>query len=262
MKITFLGVGSAFTTRDYYQSNMLVRAENGAGLLLDCGSDIRFMLAEAGLDAAGPGSALDAVYISHCHADHIGGLEFLAFSTYFGGERRALKLFAQSDLLGKLWNESLQGGLGRIQGRPAMQLADYFHCRPLPVNGRFDWQGIGCQMAAMPHLANGAEVVYSHGLLLGEKGRGQFDAFISTDARFCPDAICRLAGKAELIFHDCETTPFKSGVHAHFDELCTLPAAVRSKIWLYHHHPDPPQDPQAHGFRGFVRKGQEFSFSR
>ena len=44
MKLTFLGVGSAFTLQ-YYQSNMLVDVPEGK-LLIDCGSDARHSLAE------------------------------------------------------------------------------------------------------------------------------------------------------------------------------------------------------------------------
>jgi len=34
MKIKFIGVGSAFTTQDYYQSNMLITARSGKDLLV------------------------------------------------------------------------------------------------------------------------------------------------------------------------------------------------------------------------------------
>ncbi|MDM8523453.1 hypothetical protein QUF80_08790 [Desulfococcaceae bacterium HSG8] len=47
MKIKFLGVGSAFTTPEYYQSNMPVTSRSGKQLLVDCGGDIRFSLGES-----------------------------------------------------------------------------------------------------------------------------------------------------------------------------------------------------------------------
>ncbi|MBP7635020.1 hypothetical protein KBA41_12695 [Candidatus Ozemobacteraceae bacterium] len=37
-----IGVGSAFTTREYYQSNLLVIAEAGKKLLIDCASQAQF----------------------------------------------------------------------------------------------------------------------------------------------------------------------------------------------------------------------------
>ena len=91
MKLTFLGVGSHSATQQLYHSNMLLTADSGAGLLIDCGGDIRFSLAEQGIQAKELGRALDAVYISHLHSDHIGGLEWLAFTCYFGAPRRRLR---------------------------------------------------------------------------------------------------------------------------------------------------------------------------
>ena len=83
MSIAFLGVGSAFTSAKDYQSNLLITAQSGKKMLIDCGSDARFSLAEWGLENNIEKLDIDAVYISHLHADHIGGLEWLAFSTYF-----------------------------------------------------------------------------------------------------------------------------------------------------------------------------------
>ena len=259
MKITFLGAGAAFTTQEYYQSNMLVTAASGKRLLIDCGTDIRHSLAEQGIHAGNIGAEIDAVYISHCHSDHIGGMEYFAFASYFGGKRGAIKLFAEQDLLRKLWNESLKGGLGHIQGK-SMQMDEYFDCRPLSHNASFRWEEIDFQLVAMPHIVVDDEIIYSHGLLIGKTESEKYAAFISTDAQFRPDMISAIAQKVSVIFHDCETTPFKSVVHAHYDELRTLPAAVRNRMWLYHYQPDPVYEPEADGFKGFVKRGQEFYF--
>ena len=80
MKLLFLGSGSARTlAADNYQSNMVLAADSGRRLLIDCGSDVRWSLAKQGL------SHLDVtdIYISHLHADHIGGLEYIGFQTKF-----------------------------------------------------------------------------------------------------------------------------------------------------------------------------------
>ena len=99
MKIRFIGVGSQFSGHDLYQSNMVITASSGKRLLIDCGGDARFSLAECGLRP----QDLDAVYISHLHADHIGGMEWLALSTYFAQEPRRLQLFGEQHLLELLW---------------------------------------------------------------------------------------------------------------------------------------------------------------
>lgn len=77
MHLQFLGTGSAFTTKNF-QTNFLIRV-NGRRLLVDCGGDARHSMDMLGLTHR----AIDAVYISHQHSDHIGGLEWLAFMSYF-----------------------------------------------------------------------------------------------------------------------------------------------------------------------------------
>lgn len=256
MKIRFIGVGSAFTTARYYQSNMLVGMDDGPYLLLDCGNDVRFALNECGIRHADLHRAIDAVYISHLHSDHVGGLEWLAFTTYFGPGPRP-KLYAQQRMLERLWEHSLQGGLGSIEGK-MMHLTDYFDCYALPADGRFEWHGLRCSLVEMPHVLNGYDNHYSYGLVLHPRHSLHASAFISTDTRFVPDILERIAPKVELIFHECETAPHRSKIHTHYEELCSLPAHIKQKMWLYHYQPDPPYVPSADGFRGFVEKGQVF----
>ncbi len=71
MKLIFLGTGSAFTL-EYYHSNMLIEAPEGR-LLIDCGGDARRSMAAQSLGALD----ITDIYISHLHADLIGGLEWL-----------------------------------------------------------------------------------------------------------------------------------------------------------------------------------------
>jgi len=111
MNIRFLGVGPQSSGHDQYHSNMVVTSRTGKKMLIDCGGDVRFSLAESGIAL----TDLDAVYISHLHSDHIGGMEWLALSTYFGKDSKRFALFGEKLLLGRLWNNSLKGGLECIQ---------------------------------------------------------------------------------------------------------------------------------------------------
>ncbi len=256
MKIKFLGVGSAFTTADYYQSNLLITAQSGKKLLLDCGSDIRFSLNEAGINAANFGREIEAVYISHLHSDHIGGLEWVAINTYFVPNSPPPKLFMNTATMEELWNHSLQGGLKCIKGK-VMHLDDYFECFPISAENRFTWEAIDFTLWRMPHVMADSRNHYSYGLLMSETG-GSPNVFISTDTQFQPEFLTHIHTEVGLIFHDVETTAFRTTVHAHYDELCTLPPEIKKKMWLYHYQPKPDRDPVKDGFNGFVVKGQEF----
>lgn len=260
MKIKFIGVGSAFTTPEYYQSNMLIVARSGKKMLVDCGSDARFALSECNIHNRNLGEEIDAIYISHLHADHIGGMEWLAFNTYFCPKRVKPKLFIEEKLMHDMWNHSLKGGLGRIEGKE-MHLSDYFDCRPMTNSDTFLWEGIRFTLVKMPHVVTDEKSHCSFGLLINEAEYDGPTVFITMDTQFRPDLVSEVAENVLVIFHDCETSPFKSIIHTHYDDLCTLPAGVKKKMWLYHYQPDPDCQPETDGFRGFVVKGQEFDFT-
>jgi ribonuclease BN (tRNA processing enzyme) len=273
MKIIFAGCGSAFTTEEYYQSNAIVQSDSGKRLLIDCGSDIRFSLGKLGLDARN----IDAVYVSHLHADHIGGMEYLAFVRYFTkktDEPRPI-LFCVPELMKELWENSLRGGLESLEAK-VMNITDYFECQPVPINSSFEWEGILFTPVQTVHIMSGYKITNSYGLMIQHcqsnpakhrceiipagmpsKTSGE-RVFFTTDTQFCPNQITKFYQLADVIFHDCETAPYYSKVHAHYDDLKTLASGIKSKMWLYHYQPSPKQDAKADGFLGFVTRGQEF----
>jgi ribonuclease BN (tRNA processing enzyme) len=267
MKLTFAGVGSAFTDQRYYQSNMVITAQSGKRLLIDCGSDARFSLAELGATNKNIGEWIDGVYISHLHADHIGGLEWLGFCTYFNPKAPKPKLFIVDALIDELW-DSLKGGMRSHEGK-VLRLDSFFEVHAIPINNQFDWEDIWFTPVQTVHIMDGFRIVPSYGLMFYEftappdaaswtmRERGPI-AFLTTDTQFCPRQIERFYDMAEIVFHDAETSDHKSGVHAHYYDLCTLPAEQKKKMWLYHYGPDPKQKPEEDGFMGFVKKGQTF----
>jgi len=103
-----------------YQTSFVIE-ENGKHLLIDCGSDSRHSLFASKFKAID----IDAVYITHLHSDHIGGIEWLAFYRYFSPNATCPKLIANSEMITEMWNTSLSGGLGRIQGKRTT-LEDFF----------------------------------------------------------------------------------------------------------------------------------------
>lgn len=248
MKIQFAGVGSAFTTQDYWQSNMVVTAGN-QHLLIDCGGDARFSLKEIGITHRD----INAVYISHLHADHIGGLEWLGFCTYFDPNCDRPKMFVVEDLIVPLW-ESLKAGMQSHEGL-VLTLESFFDVVPVKINDSFAFGDAKFYPVQTVHVMNGYGIVHSYGLMIE---RGTRRTFLTTDTQFCPRQIEKFYHKADLIFQDCETAPYRSGVHAHYDDLKTLEDTVKAKMWLYHYQPSPKQNPQEDGFSGFVEKSNSF----
>lgn len=252
-KIKFLGCGSAFTTQEYYQSNAIITANSGKKMLIDCGTDIRFSMAEAGLSHRD----IDAIYVTHLHADHVGGMEWVAFLRHFDkGAGDHPTLYAVRELMKDLWDTVLAGGLDSIEGK-IMSLTDYFTCIPIVINDSFRWEGIIFTPVQTVHVMAGYKIKHSYGLLINPVDTNQ-TTFFTADTQFCPNQIRIFYSQSKQILHDCETSPFKSSVHAHYDDLKSLPDDVKAKMWLYHYQPKPKYDAKADGFAGFVTKGQEF----
>lgn len=263
MKLTFLGTGSAFTMKNW-QTNMLMEFDDGYKLLIDCGGDIRFALAEYGLSYLD----INGVYVSHLHADHIGGLEWLAFTTYFD-PRCADRpdLFISEFLVDDLWTRSLSGGLASLQGK-RNTIERFFAVHAVEKNGAFrigpPTNSPEFHLVQTVHFVNGFTFELSFGLLFEV---GPEVVFITTDTQFAPHQIKDFYKKATLIYHDAECAPYRSGVHAHFDELADLEPETKAKMRLSHYQDvvvDNWQEWQdkarAAGFQGFVPKGHVVEF--
>ena len=255
--IKFLGVGGAFAPLSKGHSNMLVTC-NGKHLLIDCGSSVQYTLKdEFGVDPRD----IDALWISHLHSDHIGSMEWLAFYRYFlpvkdGACNTILpKLYMVGSLMEELWDTSLKGGLQSVEGK-VMHLTNYFNCIPVAGNTNFAWEDFICTPVQAIHVMSGFIFKESYGLLLANSKTGK-TTFVTTDTQFSPYQLRVFYDKADQIFHDTETLPYKSHVHAHYQDLKTLSAITKSKIWMYHYGDKIPTWKED-GFCGFVEKGQTF----
>jgi len=228
MKLIFAGTGSAFTMRNF-QTNILVR-HNEKSLLFDAGGDIRFALKNVNMSYKN----IDALYISHLHGDHAGGVETLAFCTFFDPSVEGkIKLYGNGELLRKGWNNTWKGGLESIQGN-VMSLTDYFDVNMVRPNDSFEWEGITFSLVQSVHIMNGYALVPSYGLMFTDPDSGK-RVFLTGDTQFNPNQIMDFYKEADVIIQDCETLPFCSGVHANFTELVTLPADIKKKMVLVHY---------------------------
>jgi len=256
MDFTFLGAGSAFSVENW-QSNMLVELE-GKRLLIDAGGDVRHALHAQGLRFRD----LDAVYISHLHGDHMHGMEGAALMTYYdpsfvdaAGAKRKLKLAAHSSLVGGIW-DSLKGACPIQCERAALD--SYFEVVRCNKRTPLVFQSTKFHLVRTVHYMDNNDIVPSFGLFWTAPN-GQ-KVFLTTDTQFFA-GLNEYYKRADVIFHDCETTRFPTGVHAHYRELVSLPAEVKKKMWLYHYQDGAKPSATADGFAGWVVQGQKFQFS-
>ena len=241
----YLGVGGAFS-QTFFQSNAVLKV-GGKQLLIDAGGDIRRSLAAAGIALAD----LDGVYVTHTHSDHWGGAEYLAFCSYFNpnfvnpdGSKRRLKLFAHADVRAGLWN-GMAGNV--VLAHKATELTDFFDV--VAFDGlEFDWEGTRFTTVKVTHCIDNGAPMPVYGLTW--KSQSGLTVWFSGDAIL--DRSQPLFATADVIFHDCETAPIATGVHAHYKELLTLPDSVRSKVTLYHYSDGVKPDCKADGFAGWA----------
>lgn len=236
----------------------MVLEVGGKRLLIDCGTDCRHLLAAKYGDevyANPPSRFVDAIYISHIHADHCGGLEWFAFTNYFMKGKRVPLIIAES-LIEELWDRSLSGGLSQLTEK-SVGLDEYFDV--VAIKSDFpEWRftGVDPKFCIYPctHVPGGK---ISYALLAEEGEKG---VLISTDCAF-DEAWQKLlvelgsSDRVVNIFHDCDTGPAPNPVHTHYTALEKLPVEIKKKMWLYHYR---PSSFLKGDFAGFVEKGEEF----
>ncbi len=86
MKLVILGSGTAVPHAQRSSSGYWLETTNGS-VLLDCGASAVHQMARENLDWAN----LDAIWISHFHLDHVGGLAPFLFGTRNAAETRDRK---------------------------------------------------------------------------------------------------------------------------------------------------------------------------
>lgn len=254
MKIVFLGAGAAFSSQNY-QPNFIVEVD-GKILLIDAGTDIRFSLKDSNYKI----TDIDSIFISHTHADHIGGLEYIAFNRYFNNNIPIPNLFTHASINENLWSNSLRGGLGFTEGR-IMAMSDYFNVTSVQHDLSFTWQGVKFNLVKITHVNNGFIVVPTFGLFF-QTPKGK-KVFFTSDTQFTPVDLSKYYEEADFIIQDCETSSFRTIIHANYDDLKTLSNEIKQKMHLWHYQDNVVQSPEEwnqkakdDNFAGFIKKGE------
>jgi len=254
--VYFLGVGNALMNEPgIFHSNMIVGGpkKQEHNLFIDCGTDFPHSLRNAHMDY----KDVKNLYISHLHGDHCGGLEWLGFITHFSENTEAPKLYvADSDI--KKLEQMLKVSMGASADMKNFGMEAYFDVIPYYDKNPFEIGDITYTPIKTLHIDEGYGKMYSHALFI-ESPHGS--ALITTDTQFNSRLFMDYYRKADLIFHDCSTSPYKYSAHAHISELQKLPAWIKEKMILYHYSPD--YNPlTAEGFKDYARQNIYYYFGK
>lgn len=251
--LLFLGSGSAFTVgANNFQSNILLINDNSKKLLLDCGSDIRFSLYQAGFSH----QDITDIYISHLHSDHVGGLEYIGFNTKFDPNCDRPNLYVHETIKDDIWHKTLAGGMSFLD-EETVEISSFFNLFPITSNQGFNWQNIFFELVQVIHVRNQKNLMPSYGLFFKINN---YKIFLTTDTQFVPAKLSKYYEAADIIYQDCEISFPPTKVHAHYKELKELPSNIKQKMWLYGYQPGQLPSAQKDGFQGFVQCGQVFTF--
>lgn len=252
MTLKFLGSGSAWVENsENYHSNILLTI-NEKNLLIDCGTTIFEALKEQNIDILD----IYSIFITHNHPDHVGGLSDLAFRYFykqepFGSIKK--ELIGYKKTLDDLWENILKGQIKQLDNQT---LNSFFTTNKLFNNDHFYFSDIRIQTIETEHEYFN-DFNKSHSLFIND------EIFISGDSILNKNNLKYLE-KSKIIFHDCSINHYEKGIHASYQELCSLPLEIKNKMWLYHYTTNngkiPLPDFKKDGFLGFVAKGQTFEF--
>lgn len=178
----FLGVGNARALA-LGSSAAVLEAAGTPLLLIDCGP--------ATLDAfeGAYGRLPPAIFITHAHLDHIGGLEGLYYRLATAPSASPVKLYVPTPLVAVL--QSRLAVYPNLLAEGGSNFWDVFHL--VPVSERFWHRDLSFTTFPVRHH----EYLGAFGLAL----EGVF--FYSGDTRPIPEVLNRYAARGEWIFHDC-----------------------------------------------------------
>lgn len=238
--LRFLGVGAAQAV-ELGSSGAVLECDGAPLLLIDCGPET--LTAYAKMYGAPP----RAVYVTHTHMDHVGGLERLFYRAYFDPELCGrVRLYAHAALVPHLQSRVAdypdvvaEGGANFWDGYQLVPCSRGFWHERL-------WFDVFPTRHHMP--------MTSFALAL----RGSF--VWTGDTRPIPEMLAAYAEQGETIAHDCSLAGNPS--HSGIDDLeREYPPELRARLVLYHYGSE--ADGAALAVRGYriARAGERLALA-
>jgi ribonuclease Z len=194
MDLTLLGTGCPQCDPERLGPASLVR-HAGHAFLVDCGSGVTQRLVAAGSS----GGALDAVFLTHLHSDHVVDLFQLVISSWHQGRDRPQRVYGPpgtqrfvDDLLA-LWRPELEQRIAHELRPSTAALA--VEVAEIAAGEIFRLGDLAVTAVAVDHLP----VRHAFGFVFAAAGKR---LVFSGDTAFCP-ALVEAARGADVLVHEC-----------------------------------------------------------
>jgi ribonuclease Z len=215
--LTFLGTGNAFAPGRYWNSFLI-----GGNVLVEPSPAVLANLKRAAVDMA----AIDAVFISHFHADHTFGWPFLLLE-YMARTRRTAPLW----VVGPPGVEARLSEMLRVGAYPSHERA--------AKQGGFDLRFIDVdeqEQAAGPVRFRATRVEHEpelecFGFTIQHDGR---TIGYSGDTRLC-DGLRQIAARSDALALECADRHDGHGMHMNLDSVRTLRAECPNLPFILTH---------------------------
>jgi glyoxylase-like metal-dependent hydrolase (beta-lactamase superfamily II) len=238
--LRFLGVGSA-QAPELGSACGVLEQDDEPLLMIDCGAEAL----SAYLDRYGKSPR--AIYITHTHMDHVGGLERLFYEVYFDAELRGcVRVYAHAALVPLL--QARVADYPEVLAEGGANFWDAF--RLIPLSRGFWCDGLWFDVFATRHHAPHT----SFGISLAGS------VVWTGDTRPVPEMLGAYAANGELVAHDCALVGNPS--HTGLDDLeREYTTEMRSRFILYHYASEADAAVmEARGFR-VARRGDAFALA-
>jgi ribonuclease BN (tRNA processing enzyme) len=186
MRITFCGTASGLFTEERASSGVVIQ-HDGRTVMLDCGPGSVRCAMQAGI--APP--EIEAVVLSHLHADHVIDLASLVFQQVFGGWQLPV-------VYGPPGSEAVAAAASALIDATAPPRPPRGHAKTIEFAGNDEREiaGFHVRSAETPHAPEVPGNVRRFSV-------NDKTTVYTGDTQFNPDTIVPLADGADLLIHEC-----------------------------------------------------------
>lgn len=240
MILTLLGTGCPQVDQARFGPANLVR-HGGRSFLVDCGSGVTQRL----LGAGSSGAAIDALFLTHLHSDHVVDLFQLVMSSWYQGRDRPQRVFGPRgtqrmvDAMLEMWRPEYEQRIAH-EKRPSTRALEV-EVTEFEQGELHREDGLRISAVAVRHQP----VRFAYGFLFEADGRR---LVFSGDTAYCPELIAAGRG-ADVLVHECfihrEMGPSPSrtkegmaavaGYHTLSHEVGKVAAAMEARCLVLNH---------------------------